>query len=138
MSNKPILFFFDFNFTESVSTDIIFEGIPIKSKSIHHISQKLTPQNNQHPLSPTLSNDVMKTVPRFSLQHEFSLLNTSIPHVDIEVLDAVKRHAMIRISLNGHAIMLQVVFSENYPHVEYPPDFIYCQGTSIVRSIKTK
>lgn len=73
----------------------------------------------------------MKTVPRFSLQHEFSLLNTSIPHVDIEVLDAVKRHAMIRISLNGHAIMLQVVFSENYPHVEYPPDFIYCQGTSI-------
>lgn len=63
------------------------------------------------------------------MQHEFSLLNTSIPHVDIEVLDAVKRHAMIRISLNGHAIMLQVVFSENYPHVEYPPDFIYCQGT---------
>lgn len=59
------------------------------------------------------------------------MLNTNIPHVDVEVLDAVKRHAMIRISVNGHVIMLQVVFSENYPNLEYPPDFIYCQGTSI-------
>lgn len=70
-------------------------------------------------------------MPKFSLQHEFSLLNTNIPHIDVEVLDAVKRHAMIRISVNGHVIMLQIVFPENYPHVDYPPDFIYCQGTSI-------
>lgn len=70
-------------------------------------------------------------MPKFSLQHEFSLLNTNIPHIDVEVLDAVKRHAMIRISANGHVIMLQVVFPENYPNVDYPPDFIYCQGTSI-------
>lgn len=69
--------------------------------------------------------------PKFSLQHEFSLLNTNIPHIDVEVLDAIKRHAMIRVSANGHVIMLQVVFPENYPHHDYPPDFIYCQGTSI-------
>lgn len=74
---------------------------------------------------------MVKSFPNFSLQHEFSILNTSIPHVDVEVLDAVKRHAMIRVSVNGHVIMLQVVFSENYPNLENTPDFIYCQGTSI-------
>lgn len=80
---------------------------------------------------PTLQTEIAKPMPKFSLQHEFSILNTNIPHIDVEVLDAVKRHAMIRVSLNGHVIMLQVVFPENYPHVDYPPDFIYCQGTSI-------
>lgn len=89
--------------------------------------------NNQHsPIVSTLQTEIlMKPMPKFSLQHEFSLLNTNIPHIDVEVLDAVKRHAMIRVSANGHVIMLQVVFPENYPNVEYPPDFIYCQGTSI-------
>lgn len=118
------MIFFIF-YSESASTDIIFEGIPIKSR---------TPVHQKHPvlpLSPPLPHDMIKSFPSFSLQHEFSILNTNIPHVDVEVLDAVKRHAMIRISVNGHVIMLQVVFSENYPNLEHPPDFIYCQGTSI-------
>lgn len=94
-----------------------------------------TPNNHTNQLSPqaisSLQSEITKPTPKFSLQHEFSILNTNIPHIDVEVLDAVKRHAMIRVSLNGHVIMLQVVFPENYPHVDYPPDFIYCQGTSI-------
>lgn len=94
------------------------------SKSPNHHPSQLPP-------IPTLQTEITKPMPKFSLQHEFSILNTNIPHIDVEVLDAVKRHAMIRVSLNGHVIMLQVVFPENYPHVEYPPDFIYCQGTSI-------
>lgn len=116
-----------------MSTDIIFEGIPIKSK-VPQLPKQSTP-NHSHPSTisaiPTLQTEITKPMPKFSLQHEFSILNTNIPHIDVEVLDAVKRHAMIRISLNGHVIMLQVVFPENYPHVDYPPDFIYCQGTSI-------
>lgn len=111
---------------ESVSTDIIFEGIPIKSKTL---SPKQSTPNSQ-PV-PSLHAEILKPMPKFSLQHEFSILNTNIPHIDVEVLDAVKRHAMIRVSVNGHVIMLQIVFPENYPHVECPPDFIYCQGTSI-------
>lgn len=67
----------------------------------------------------------------FSLQHEFSIINTNIPHVDIEVLDIAKRHAMVRVSASGHVIMLQVLFPENYPNHEHPPEFFYCQGTSI-------
>lgn len=115
--------------TESVSTDIIFEGIPIKPKATSLPKQNSIPNNN--PPMAGLQTEITKPMPKFSLQHEFSLLNTNIPHIDVEVLDAVKRHAMIRVSVNGHVIMLQVVFPENYPHVEYPPDFIYCQGTSI-------
>lgn len=118
-----------------MSTDIIFEGIPIKSK-VPQLPKQSTPNLNHQtaiptPAIPTLQTEITKPTPKFSLQHEFSILNTNIPHIDVEVLDAVKRHAMIRVSLNGHVIMLQVVFPENYPHVDYPPDFIYCQGTSI-------
>lgn len=87
--------------------------------------------NSQHLSIPTFQTEITKSLPKFSLQHEFSLLNTNIPHIDVEVLDAVKRHAMIRVSINGHVIMLQVVFPESYPHVDCPPEFIYCQGTSI-------
>lgn len=127
-------FLFLLSILESVSTDIIFEGIPIKSSKASMPMQSPNIQtNNQHsPIVSTLQTEIlMKPMPKFSLQHEFSLLNTNIPHIDVEVLDAVKRHAMIRVSANGHVIMLQVVFPENYPNVEYPPDFIYCQGTSI-------
>lgn len=49
----------------------------------------------------------------------------------MEVLDAIKRHAMIRVTANGHIIMLQVAFPENYPSPDSIPDFIYCQGTTI-------
>lgn len=87
--------------------------------------------NSQHLSIPSFQTEITKSMPKFSLQHEFSLLNTNIPHIDVEVLDAVKRHAMIRVSINGHVIMLQVVFPESYPHVDCPPEFIYCQGTSI-------
>lgn len=125
-----------FDFSDSVATDIIFEGIPIKSKA--SIVGKLTPTNEQQLLSTSLQSEILRPTPKFSLQHEFSLLNTNIPHLDIEVLDAVKRHAMIRVSVNGHVIMLQVVFPENYPHVDYPPDFIYCQGTSIDDNLAEK
>lgn len=110
---------------ESVVSGVLLEqGIPIKPKP----SSSLILTKHFHRAS--ITND-MKLIPKFSLQHEFSLLNTNIPHIDVEVLDAVKRHAMIRVSANGHVIMLQVVFPENYPHNDYPPDFIYCQGTSI-------
>lgn len=121
---------------DSVATDIIFEGIPIKSKP--PIVGKLTPTNDQQILSSLMQNDILKSLPKFSLQHEFSLLNTNIPHLDVEVLDAVKKHAMIRVSANGHVIMLQVVFPENYPHVDYPPEFIYCMGTSIDDNLAEK
>lgn len=74
---------------------------------------------------------INKPPPSCSLQHEFSLLNTNIPHIDIEVLDPVKRNATVRISANGHIIMLQVLFPMGYPSVEQLPEFTYCQGTSI-------
>lgn len=66
-----------------------------------------------------------------SLQHEFSLLNTNIPHIDVEVLDPVKRTATVRISANGHIIMLQVLFPVDYPAAEHLPEFAYCQGTTL-------
>ncbi|XP_055640030.1 GATOR complex protein Wdr59 isoform X2 [Toxorhynchites rutilus septentrionalis] len=69
--------------------------------------------------------------PSVSLQHEFSLLNPNIPHIDIEVLDPVKRTAIVRISVNGYVIMLQVNFPQQYPNNGIGPEFNYCQGTSL-------
>lgn len=109
------------NEDEELASGILLEGIPIKSKA--------SPMQRQFHRTNTVVDQ--KSTPKFSIQHEFSLLNTTIPHIDVEVLDAVKRHAMIRVSVNGHIIMLQIVFPECYPSQEYPPDFVYCQGTSI-------
>ncbi|XP_049538039.1 GATOR complex protein Wdr59 isoform X1 [Anopheles darlingi] len=69
--------------------------------------------------------------PSVSLQHEFSLLNPNIPHIDIEVLDPIKRTATVRISVNGYVIMLQVNFPSLYPNNGTVPEFHYCQGTSL-------
>lgn len=91
-------------------------------------SSKLSSSEQQ---SKSLSSNDHRSLPLYSLQHEFSLLNTNIPHIDVEVLDAIKRHAMIRVSANGVVIMLQVVFPESYPSPDSVPDFIYCQGTTI-------
>lgn len=78
-----------------------------------------------------MSSTDQRSLPLYSLQHEFSLLNTNIPHIDVEVLDAIKRLAMIRVTANGNVIMLQISFPENYPSPDGLPDFIYCQGTTI-------
>ncbi|XP_059613286.1 GATOR complex protein Wdr59 isoform X2 [Phlebotomus argentipes] len=67
--------------------------------------------------------------PSCSLQHEFSLLNTNIPHIEVEDLDPIKRGATAQISANGHIIVLQVFFPTNYPNV--PPQFTYLSGTSV-------
>ncbi|XP_001870851.2 GATOR complex protein Wdr59 isoform X1 [Culex quinquefasciatus] len=69
--------------------------------------------------------------PSVSLQHEFSLLNPNIPHIDIEVLDPVKRTATVRISVSGYVVMLQVNFPQQYPNNGIGPEFTYCQGTSL-------
>lgn len=69
--------------------------------------------------------------PSTSLQHEFSLLNTNIPHIDVEVLDPIKRYATVRITANGHIVMLQVTFPLDYPNPGSIPEFVYCKGTSL-------
>lgn len=84
--------------------------------------------------STTKQQNIIKTerlLPSCSLQHEFSLLNTNIPHIDVEILDPIKRNAMFRISVNGYIIMLQITFPLEYPNNDFTPEFMYCQGTSI-------
>lgn len=78
---------------------------------------------------------INKSPPSCSLQHEFSLLNTNIPHIDVDVLDATKRMASIRISANGHVILLEITFPLNYPSPHVPPEFTYCPGTSLDESL---
>lgn len=60
----------------------------------------------------TLSNGKQIVLPTIQascgLQHEFSLLNTNIPHIDVQQLDSAKRQAQVKISANGHVVMLQV------------------------------
>jgi hypothetical protein len=79
-----------------------------------------------------------KSQPSCSLQHEFSLLNTNIPGIQqFEVLDPIKRNAVVRIVDNGFVIILQAFFPLNYPN-GIAPDFEYCQGTSIDESLSMK
>lgn len=80
---------------------------------------------------------INKTPPSCSLQHEFSLLNTNIPHIDVDVLDANKRMASIRISANSHVILLEITFPLNYPSPNVPPEFTYCPGTSLDETLAT-
>lgn len=56
-----------------------------------------------------------RTVPPSScgLQHEFSLLNTNIPHIDVQLLDSAKRQAQVKITANGHIVMLQVLILDS-------------------------
>lgn len=74
---------------------------------------------------------INKSPPSCSLQHEFSLLNTNIPHIDVDVLDATKRLAMITTKANGHVILLQITFPQSYPSPQTSPEFTYCPGTSL-------
>lgn len=46
--------------------------------------------------------------PTCSLHHEFSLLNRNMPHVEVDLLDAIKRFAVFKISAGGHVVVLQV------------------------------
>lgn len=78
---------------------------------------------------------INRSPPSCSLQHEFSLLNTNIPHIDVDVLDATKRIASIRISANGYVILLEITFPTNYPSPHVPPEFTYCPGTSLDESL---
>ncbi|EDW11288.1 GATOR complex protein Wdr59 [Drosophila mojavensis] len=69
--------------------------------------------------------------PTCSLQHEFSLLNTNMPHVDVDMLCAIKRYACFKICAADHTIILQVTFPTAYPSPNVPPEFQFCQGTTL-------
>ncbi|XP_017835175.1 GATOR complex protein Wdr59 [Drosophila busckii] len=69
--------------------------------------------------------------PTCSLHHEFSLLNTNMPHVEVEFRDAIKRYACFQICAAGHTVILQVTFPTSYPSPGVPPDFQLCQGTTL-------
>lgn len=70
-----------------------------------------------------------------ALQHEFTLLNTNIPHIDVELLDIVNRKAMVRIIVSNCVVMLQITFPIDYPSTSTPPEFSFCQGTTIDDSL---
>ncbi|XP_022214670.2 GATOR complex protein Wdr59 [Drosophila obscura] len=69
--------------------------------------------------------------PTCSLHHEFSLLNTNMPHVEVDMLDAIKRYACFKICAGGHTVILQVTFATSYPSPSVPPVFQLCQGTTL-------
>lgn len=71
-----------------------------------------------------------------SLQHEFSLLNTNIPHIDVQVLDSIKRNSQVKISANGHIVLLQVSFPLSYPDQKESPEFEYLEGTSLDQNLQ--
>lgn len=85
---------------------------------------------DDYPLQKTASSTKLAITPQSScsLQHEFSLLNTNIPHIDVQLLDPVHRRAQVKITANGHIVLLQVTFPLNYPDQNESPEFSYCQG----------
>lgn len=75
--------------------------------------------------------------PTCSLHHEFSLLNTNMPHVDVDMLDAIKRYACFKICAADHTVILQVTFPTSYPSPNVPPDFQFCQGTTLSSDVSS-
>lgn len=85
------------------------------------------------PSSPGKEQILAPVVPQSScgLYHEFSLLNTNIPHIDVQETDAAKRKAQVKITANGHIVLLLVTFPLGYLDINASPEFTYCPGTSL-------
>ncbi|XP_055837371.1 GATOR complex protein Wdr59 isoform X1 [Episyrphus balteatus] len=84
--------------------------------------------------SPVKSESIARSLtdqPTCSLHHEFSLFNTNIPHVEVDVLDAIKRNAIFKISAAGYVVVLRVNFPVEYPSPNMGPEFLFCQGTTL-------
>lgn len=65
------------------------------------------------------------------LHHEFSLLNTNMPYVEIDILDAIKRNASFKVCVGNHIVLLKAIFPTEYPSPCIGPDFSFSQGTSL-------
>lgn len=65
-----------------------------------------------------------------SLHHEFSLLNTNMPHIEVDVLDAINRFAVFKVSVSSHFVILKVIFPTEYPGPYAGPEFSFCDGTT--------
>ncbi|XP_067624866.1 GATOR2 complex protein Wdr59 [Eurosta solidaginis] len=75
--------------------------------------------------------------PTCSLHHEFSLLNRNMPHVEVDILDAIKRYAIFKISAGGHVVVLQAIFPTEYPSPNIGPEFTFCEGTTLHEQLST-
>lgn len=84
----------------------------------------------------TLATKVSTAPQSCSLQHEFSLLNTNIPHIDVQLLDSANRISQVKISANGHLVLLKVTFPHSYPDLNDPPEFEYLEGTSLDQNLR--
>ncbi|XP_067001039.2 GATOR2 complex protein WDR59 [Anabrus simplex] len=66
-----------------------------------------------------------------TLQQEFSLINTNIPNVHLDVqMDLVHRSCTATATRSGHIVILLVNFPPSYPY-NSPPSFQFGQGTSV-------
>uniref|UniRef100_K1R2T8 WD repeat-containing protein 59 n=1 Tax=Magallana gigas TaxID=29159 RepID=K1R2T8_MAGGI len=62
-----------------------------------------------------------------TLEQEFELMNTNIPHIQVEELDAVKRTCSVSAVSRNFNIGLRMQFPENYPCSE-PPTFEFLES----------
>ncbi|XP_055383102.1 GATOR complex protein Wdr59 [Condylostylus longicornis] len=115
----------------------ISKGIDITNNIEYskHLSESYDwqPTSPQSPLPQQMMNKSLahSQLASCSLQHEFSLLNTNIPHIDVETLDPVKRYAIFKIVVSQHIVILQVNFPDDYPQPNVIPEFGFCEGTTL-------
>lgn len=129
-----------FQKTSGFRSQPVAASLPIEALDTLQISQTMV--RSRSPPPPTRSSThrrqeetaVARSLtdrPTCSLHHEFSLLNTNMPHIQVDILDAIKRYAIFNISAGGHVIVLQTTFPTEYPSPNIYPEFTFCQGTTI-------
>jgi WD40 repeat protein len=123
----------------TTTTDVQKKSMPIS------LSPSKSPGPTSHPpssivtsTSPTSFHDksgspgtgFQPTKAAQKLEHEFSLLNKSIPNVTIESMDATQRSCTVLVEQGEHTVRIRVSFPSHYPNGA-APSFLIDRSTSI-------
>lgn len=111
-------------------TQPVAVSLPPDTLEVHNTPPTITSSMYRHKEESAVARSLTDQ-PTCSLHHEFSLLNTNMPHIEVDTLDAIKRFAIFNISAGGNVIILQITFPTEYPSPNNCPEFTFCQGTTM-------
>lgn len=99
----------------------------VSQNSMHENDPETEHGNKDFQRQMSMSPDSVVFQQPQTLEQEFELMNTNIPHIQVEELDAVKRTCSVSAVSRNFNIGLRMQFPENYPCSE-PPTFEFLES----------
>ncbi|XP_078335515.1 GATOR2 complex protein WDR59-like isoform X5 [Crassostrea virginica] len=117
-----------------------------ENESITGVKESMSQTSNEHDLDVdqgsrdfqrqmSLSPDSVIFQQPQTLQQEFDLMNTNIPNVQVEEMDAARRTCLVSAMSRNFSIGLRMQFPENYPYSEPTFEFIEPLNSDIKRQL---